>query len=150
MRLHLQYFGGRGASGVKNSFSNSIVKEVVYHGTNIKDIDQFKTDGRESNGAIFFASDADYAEEEAYIKSERGGESTLYEVNLNIKNPLYVTLEGANFGDPVKERKYVAEAKAQGKDAVIFDNGETDEYLKQTFYAVFDPKQIKVKNRKRV
>lgn len=150
LELNLQYFGGRGASSPGGNFSNSLVKETVYHGTNADNITSFKTDGKESSGAIFFASDEDYAEEEAYIKGQKGGVQTMYEVKLNIQNPMRVTLTGADFADNKKEKPFIEKAKAAGFDSVIFDNGETDKFFYQEFYAVFSPKQVKIVNKKKI
>ena len=139
--------GGRGDSAA-GGFSKSLVQATVYHGTNVADITKFSTGGKESNGAIFFANDPDYAEEEAYVKAERGGERTLYEVKLNIRNPQEVTLSGSQFADPATEAKYIRAAKAAGHDAVIFHG--SDGFSDQTFYAVFSPKQVKIKNKKKL
>lgn len=136
---------GRGASKISSGgFSTSLVQETVYHGTNNPNITSFNTSGRESNGAIFFADDPDYAEEEAYIKNENyGGEQTIYDVKLNIQNPTTVTLKAGDFGDPIKERKYIENAKKEGFDSVIFK--ETGNPVSNsTFYAVFSPKQVKI------
>lgn len=143
---------GRGNSG-RNSvpFPKSLVQDTLYHGTNVDNITEFNTSGRESNGAIFFSDDADYAEEEAYVKSEsKGGPKTMYEVKLNITNPLTVTLNDAEFADPAIESKYIKEAKAKGHDAVIFKSNYDNPIFNQTFYAVFSPKQVKIKGKKAI
>lgn len=139
------------SKSIDDNFENSLVKNVVYHGTDADDITNFKTTGRESNGAIFFANDIDYAEEEAYIKSEDSGKDALiYNVKLNIKNPYMVTIKGSGFGDPTVEKKYIEEAKRKGHDSVIFDNGETDEWMHQQFYAVFNSDQVKILEKNKV
>ena len=143
--------GGRGSgSGMSGGFSGSLVQETVYHGTNVPNITSFSTGGRESNGAIFFSASEDYAEEEAYEKSSRGGQQTMYEVKLNIRNPMEVTLTGGQFADPTVERRYIQRAKAAGHDSVIFHSNTGNPYLDDTFYAVFSPKQIKIKNRRKI
>lgn len=148
--------GGRGgSSGMAGSSSNpfprSVVQETVFHGTNVPDITEFSTSGRESSGAIFFGKDEDYAEEEAYLKHERsGGEQTMYEAKLDIRNPLEVTLPPGQFADNHVEARYIRQAKAAGHDAVIFHSNTGDPYLDDTFYAVFSPKQVKITNRRKI
>lgn len=145
--------GGRGgSSGMSgNPFPNSLVQETVFHGTNVPNINEFSTGGRESSGAIFFAKDEDYAEEEAYLKHERsGGEQTMYEVKLDIRDPLEVTLPPGQFADNHVEARYIKQAKAAGNDAVIFHSDTGDPYLDDTFYAVFSPKQVKITNRRKI
>jgi len=126
-----------------------VIPKTLYHGTDAANISEFNTQGKESNEAIFFADDADYAEEEAYVKNERTGKGKyLYEVSLNIKNPLQVKMKPDKFGDPIQERTYIKQAKAEGYDSVIFENDTDNELFKQKFYAVFDPTRIKIKNRR--
>jgi len=138
-------------AGIIADKTPSVVKTSLYHGTDTPDIREFNIEGRESNGAIFFADDKDYAEEEAYVKNEKSGKGKyLYEVNLDIQNPMRVKMPQKEFGDPVKERKYIEQAKAQGNDSVIFTNDTQDEWLKQTFYAVFDPARISIKSSHRL
>ena len=143
--------GGRGSSsgmsggGGGNPFPNSLIQGTVFHGTNVPNITTFSTEGRESNGAIFFGNQEDYAEEEAYVKQEaNGGKQTLYEAKLDIRNPLEVTLPPGQFADNNVEGRYIKQAKAAGHDAVIFHSNTGDPYLDDTFYAVFDPKQVKI------
>lgn len=148
--------GGRGGSsnmggGGGNPFPNSLVQDTVYHGTNIPNIIEFSTSGRESSGAIFFGKEEDYAEEEAYLKHERsGGEQTMYEAKVDIRNPLEVTLPPGQFADNVVEARYIKQAKAAGHDSVIFHSNTGDPYLDDTFYAVFSPKQVKIQNRRKI
>lgn len=142
---------GRGSSGRGDPFALSVMQDTVYHGTNVSGITSFRTDGEESNGAIFFSESEDYAEEEAYLKQERlGGTQNVYGVKLNIRNPLTVILNGAQFSDPIVERRYIQQAKTQGYDAVIFQSNTGNPLLDDTFYAVFSPEQIKIINRRQV
>ena len=137
--------------GSVGSSNKSIITQTLYHGTDASNITEFNSLGKESNGAIFFADDIDYAEEEAYEKNLRSGNGGyIYEVNLDIRNPLYVTLSTNDFGDPVKERKYIEQAKKEGKDSVIFTNDTDDDLMKQTFYAVFNKNQVTIKNKRKV
>lgn len=134
-------FGGGGG------FNTSVVQDTLYHGTNVPDITEFNTLGRESSGAIFFANDPDYAEEEAYVKSEAdGGERTMYEVKLNVQNPMTVEMSERDFANNSVEKRHIEKAKAAGHDAVIFKG--TGMFEDQTFYAVFSPKQVKITGRK--
>ena len=140
-----------GSVGGNNSFRNSVVTHTVYHGTDAGNITEFRTSGRESNGAIFFSDSEDYAEEEAYVKNERTGNGQfMYEVNLNIQNPLRVTLSEREFADNAVERRYIEQAKREGYDAVIFTNDTDNELMKDTFYAVFDKNQIKIQNKRKL
>lgn len=144
---------GRGSSKLSGTsgFPHSLVKNTVFHGTNVPNITEFSTNGRESNGAIFFGKSEDYAEEEAYVKYEdHGGEQTMYEAKLDIRNPLEVTLSGGQFGDPSVEKRYIKQAKAAGYDSVIFNSNTGNPYLDDTFYAVFSPKQIKIMNKRKI
>ena len=135
---------GRGNSKAGGGFSTSLVQDTLYHGTNAPNITTFNTFGKESSGAIFFADDIDYAEEEANIKSAKNGSATMYEVKLNIQKPLEVTLSGSDFADNHVEKRYIDQAKKQGYDSVIFHSDFGDPLLDQSFYAVFSPKQVKI------
>ncbi len=132
--------------------NQSVVTKTLYHGTDIGNIEEFKSTGKESSGAIFFADDPDYAEEEAYVKNERSGNGQyMYEVKLDIKNPMYVTLPQDEFAMNNVEKRYIEEAKAKGHDAVIFTNNvPDDDIMKQTFYAVFDSKQVRIQNKRKL
>ena len=132
--------------------NQSIVTKTLYHGTDVGNIKEFKSTGKESSGAIFFADDADYAEEEAYVKNERSGNGQyMYEVKLDIKNPMYVTLPQNEFAINTVEKRYIEEAKVKGYDAVIFTNDVPDnDIMKQTFYVVFDSKQVHIQNRRKL
>ena len=144
--------GGSNMSGSSsNPFPRSVVQETVFHGTNVPNITEFSTGGRESSGAIFFGKEEDYAEEEAYLKHEaNGGEQTMYEAKLDIRNPMEVTLPPGQFADNHVEARYIRQAKAAGHDAVIFHSDTGDPYLDDTFYAVFSPKQVKITNRRKI
>jgi len=150
--------GGRGSSSGmvgsgSNPFPDSLVKATVYHGTDVPDITEFSTGGRESNGAIFFGATQDYVEEMAFIKwedNDNEGDMTMYEAKLDIRNPMEVTLPGNQFGDPTVESKYIRQAKAAGNDSVIFHSNTGDSYYDDTFYAVFSPDQIKITNKRRI
>lgn len=128
-----------------NRFLDSIVQDIIYHGTNVPDIAMFSTDGPESNGAIFFAKEEDYAEEMAYLKHKvHGGKQTVYRAKIDIRNPLDVTLPQGQFTDPVVERTYIELAKNTGYDSVVFRNAAGNPYLDATFYAVFSPEQVQI------
>ena len=149
--------GGRGVSSSMKSvgssggydysdFSKSVVTETLYHGTN-QDFDTFDVSKSiEGNGALFFADDEDYAEAMA---EERGG-GNIYDVKVNIQNPMTVTLPNNQFTDPTVERKYIEQAKEQGHDGVIFKEQNPDEFSAGTFYAVFSPKQVQIQDRRKV
>lgn len=74
----------------------------------------------------------------------------MYEVKVNIQNPMEVTLKGNQFADPVVESRYIRQAKAEGRDSVIFHSDFGDPYLDDTFYAVFSPKQVRIKKRRKL
>lgn len=132
-------------SSSSNPFPNSLVQETVFHGTNVPNITEFNTRGEQSNGAIFFASDGEEAELHG---SNKSGEQYMYEVKLDIRNPMRVT-NMYEWGDPSFEGKAIRQAKRQGYDSVIFDNGFDGEEHSE-FYAVFDPKQVKIQNRRKI
>lgn len=132
-----------------DEFETSLVQDTLYHGTNVDNIEKFTTSGKESGGAIFFANDSDYAEEEANVKYEsRGGIKTMYEVKLNIHNPLVIEMSETEFADPVAEKKFLKRAKEENFDAVIFKG--TGDFSDQIFYAVFSPDQVKIKNKRKI
>ena len=123
---------------------------TLYHGTDAEDIKEFNTKGKESNEAVFFADDKDYAEEEAYVKNSRSGKGKyIYEVSLHIKNPLKVKLPSNQFADDRVESRYIRQAKQNGNDSVIFIE-DTDDDTRQTFYAVFNPKDIEIKGKEKI
>ena len=131
--------GGGAAGG--NPFPKSKVQAAVYHGTT-EDFDDFDTSkSREGNGTIFFSANEDYCEEMISVRGDTGRILTAY---INMENPLEVKLKPTEFSDPVVERKYIREAKQNGNDGVIFECDTDDELLADTFYSVFDPKQISV------
>lgn len=137
--------GGRGgSSGMRgsssNPFPNSIVQETLYHGSVSPGITEFNTSGPASSGAIFFTD----FEEQAMWEPDgkywaKNPEPTLYEVKLDIRNPLRVDNRKTE-NDPSKEKRYIQQAKRQGHDSVIFFDPRTD----ITNYAVFSPKQVKI------
>ena len=141
--------GGRGgSSGMQsrslksplNPFPDSLIQDTVFHGTNVSNITEFNTRGEQSNGAIFFASD----EEDAEIHgSNKPGQQYIYEVNLDIRNPLRVENK-THWGDPEIEGRYIRYAKISGNDSVVFSDG-----YGEFFYAVFSPEQVKIRNVKK-
>ena len=131
--------GGGAAGG--NPFPKSKVQAAVYHGTT-ETFDDFDTSkSREGNGTIFFSANEDYCEEMISVRGDTGRILTAY---INMENPLEVKLKLNEFSDPVVERKYIREAKQNGNDGVIFECDTDDALLADTFYSVFDPKQIAV------
>lgn len=108
--------------------------KVVYHGTNAE-----FTVFNSNNGTYWFSESSDYAESMA---EERGG-NELMRAFLDIKNPYYAKLAPGKFSDPNSEARIIREAKNGGYDGVIIEADTTDELLKDTFYVVFSPNQIK-------
>lgn len=108
--------------------------KVVYHGTNVE-----FTVFNSNNGTYWFSESSDYAESMA---EERGG-NELMRAFLDIKNPYYAKLAPGKFSDPNSEARIIREAKNGGYDGVIIEADTTDELLKDTFYVVFSPNQIK-------
>ncbi len=108
--------------------------KVVYHGTNAE-----FTVFNSNNGTYWFSESSDYAESMA---EERGG-NELMRAFLDIKNPYYAKLAPGKFSDPNSEARIIREAKNGGYDGVIIETDTTDELLKDTFYVVFSPNQIK-------
>lgn len=108
--------------------------KAVYHGTNAE-----FTVFNSNNGTYWFSESSDYAESMA---EERGG-NELMRAFLDIKNPYYAKLAPGKFSDPNSEARIIREAKNGGYDGVIIEADTTDELLKDTFYVVFSPNQIK-------
>lgn len=108
--------------------------KVVYHGTNAE-----FTVFHSSNGTYWFSESMDYAEAMA---EERGG-NEMMEAFLDIKEPYYAKLSPGKFSDPNSEAQIIREAKAGGYDGVVIEADTTNELLKDTFYVVFSPNQIK-------
>ena len=129
-----------------SDFSKSKVKETLYHGSP-KAVDSFDTEKSiEGNDALWFAESEDYPESMA---EERGG-GFIYEVKLNIRNPMEVDLPPNKFTDPTAEKPYIKQAKEGGYDAVIFTNKTADEFAQDTFYAVFSPEQVKILKKRKL
>ncbi|MCR5177015.1 MAG: hypothetical protein K6C05_09230, partial [Anaerovibrio sp.] len=82
---------------------------------------------------------SDYAEAMA---EERNG-NTIYDVFLNIKNPLILELPENRFSDPNSEKPYIKQAKEQENDGVAFKNNSSDGFYHDVFYVAFEPTQIK-------
>lgn len=128
-------------------FEKSKVKETLYHGTN-KDFEEFKLNqGKEGNGALWFADDKMYAEEMAYELSNSYKGNTMYEVKINVQNPETVELSSREFADPSVEKDFILKAKKDGKDSVIFKEKKKDGTIGQTFYAVFSSEQVKIEKK---
>lgn len=108
--------------------------KVVYHGTNAE-----FTVFHSSNGTYWFSESMDYAEAMA---EERGG-NEIMEAFLDIKEPYYAKLSPGKFSDPNSEAQIIRKAKAGGYDGVVIEADTTNELLKDTFYVVFSPNQIK-------
>lgn len=108
--------------------------KVVYHGTNAE-----FTVFHSSNGTYWFSESMDYAEAMA---EERDG-NEIMEAFLDIKEPYYAKLSPGKFSDPNSEAQIIREAKAGGYDGVVIEADTTNELLKDTFYVVFSPNQIK-------
>jgi hypothetical protein len=108
--------------------------KVVYHGTNAE-----FTVFHSSNGTYWFSESMDYAEAMA---EERGG-NEMMEAFLDIKEPYYAKLSPGKFSDPNSEAQIIREARAGGYDGVVIEADTTNELLKDTFYVVFSPNQIK-------
>ena len=83
------------------------------------------------------------------MAEEKGG-GNIYEVKVNIQNPMEVTLPNNQFSDPAVEKKFIKEAKEKGHDSVIFKEQNPDEFSAGTFYAVFSPEQVKIENKKKI
>jgi hypothetical protein len=101
---------------------------VVYHGTD-QDFSEF------NDGDIYFARDSSYAEELVSTKDK----TRIVEAYLSIQNPLVVTLDDMNFGDPEIEKEYQYKARKNGKDGIIFK--EEDGFFES--YVAVKPNQIK-------
>ena len=110
------------------------VPKVVYHGTN----SEF-TVFRDSDIGYWFSESYDYAESMA---EERGGR-TVIPCYIHMENPLSVKLKPMYFSNPSAEGPFIARAKQNGNDGVIFINDTDSDYAKETFYLVFDKGQVK-------
>lgn len=123
-----------------SDFSKSKVKETLYHGSK-EDFDKFDIQKNiEGNNAFWFTDDIDYAEEMATVRDGKN----MYEVKINMQNPLEIEMPQREFADPTSEKKYIERAKQQGYDGVIFKNENKNDIFNDTFYAVFNSEQIKI------
>lgn len=105
---------------------DSVVKHVVYHGTNTEDITKFKT-------PAYFTDEPGFA----YRFTNRTGTENIMPVVINITNPYRINgnVEGRHFE---WTRSEIKEMKAKGYDGVIIETaGEAD------IYTVFNPTQVK-------
>ena len=73
---------------------------------------------------------------------ELGGER-IVQAYLDIKNPYRAKLPPGKFSDPTYEEPILRKARAGGYDGVIIENDTTDPLAAETFYVVFNNKQIK-------
>ena len=108
--------------------------KVVYHGTNAE-FSVFQS----ADGAYWFSESEDYAES---MMEERGG-NRIIQAYLSMQNPYYATLEPGKFSDPNYEKPLIRKAKAEGYDGLIITNDTKNELERDTFYVVFDSRQIK-------
>lgn len=108
--------------------------KVVYHGTN-KDFTAFQS----ASGMYWFSESKDYAEEMAH---ERRGKNVIG-AYLNIKNPYVAKLPPNQFSNPNYEAGIIRKAIAGKHDGIIITNDTTNDLMAETFYVVFDNKQIK-------
>lgn len=108
--------------------------KVVYHGTN-KDFTAFQS----ASGMYWFSESKDYAEEMAH---ERRGKNVIG-AYLNIKNPYITKLSPNQFSNPNYEAGIIRKAIAGKHDGIIITNDTTNDLMAETFYVVFDNKQIK-------
>ena len=108
--------------------------KIVYHGTD-RDFRIFES----KKGTYWFSESEDYAESMA---EERGGDRII-PVYLNMRKPYFAKLTPGQFSDPTFEAPIIRAAKAANCDGVIIE-ADTDNPLEQdTFYVVFDQKNIK-------
>ncbi len=108
---------------------------VVYHGTN-QDFEAFHAE----SGAYWFSESYDYAES---MMEERGGGKVI-ECYLRMENPYEVKMNPRDFAvNTAEERRIIQRAKTSGHDGVIIVNDTDNEIEADTFYVVFDGKQIK-------
>ena len=109
---------------------------VVYHGTNANFNIFDSTRSEEGNGAYWFSKSREYAEEIAHLRKGQN----IGEYYVNVKNPLVVEMSSKDFADSIKEKPYIEQALKENRDGVIFQENKSDG---ETFYAVFEPNQIK-------
>lgn len=107
---------------------------IVYHGTN-EDFRIFKS----KNGTYWFSESEDYAESMA---EEKGG-NRIIPAFLNIRNPYRAKLAPGQFSDPTFEGPIIRAAKAANCDGVIIEADTDNPLVQDTFYVVFDQKNIK-------
>ena len=108
--------------------------QIVYHGTN-QSFRIFKS----KDGTYWFSENEDYAESMA---EERGGDRII-PVYLNMRKPYRAKLASGQFSDPTYEAPIIRAAKEAGHDGVIIEADTDDPLVKDTFYIVFDNKNIK-------
>lgn len=110
----------------------------VYHGTDAE-FDSFDLSKIKRNNALFFSDSKDTA---------LGYGKNVKEAEIEFKNPLTIDAEGKTYSVFNKQiEQAISKAKEGGNDGVIFKNlsneGNPDNYLPSTHYAVLDQSSIK-------
>lgn len=132
--------GGVESAAFKRWFGRSLVVDEdgkplpVFHGSaeNITVFDASKS----NTGAFFFTANPNYAASHAaQIKGLDAG--YLNPSFLSLQNPKIISPSESDFSVPGYEREQVARAKEEGYDGLIIKGA------KNTFYAAFDPTQVK-------
>ena len=147
------------SSYLNTIFPDSVVKDIVYHGSKEKNIDKFKTEGSLDNvgkyGAMFGSINA------AKLRVSNLNDSRIYPVILNLQNPKnFGNLQVFNeidYNNVYKSLNKTAKEgwKEEGFDGLLIDyrNSKSDLEIMQRVkiydylgdeYVVFDPEQIHI------
>ena len=122
-------------------FTNSVVKDIVYHGSPSKH-DVFKTIDENAKEERFKHTGAMFTSDKNYVNAF--GEN-LYSVVLNIKNPVILS-DNTGINSTFVATQYYSKWKSELKDGVIGHDAllDLDHISEGNEYVVFEPKQIHI------
>ena len=112
--------------------------KIVYHGTK-EDFNIF----RSNNDTYWFSESYEYAENISRKGADNSTDGKVMAVYLNMRKPYRVKADMSEFYNRTYEESVIQKAKNGNYDGVIIEKITDSEAAKETFYAVFEPTQIK-------
>ena len=112
--------------------------KIVYHGTK-EDFNIF----RSNNDTYWFSDSYEYAENISRKGADNSTDGKVMAVYLNMRKPYRVKADMSEFYNRTYEESVIRKAKNGNYDGVIIEKITDSEAAKETFYAVFEPTQIK-------